>query len=163
MRMDLGFPTALQCNPRFPPPSTHIIYLFIILSLFLAIVHLWEDLLGNTGHFAIAVLMLAGPGRCSQLTGHSVARWDRGQLQQVTGAFVVQGECPAVMKHPSCPVRLPICRPVPFPRQEGFMLGRGRFVLQAVSPGQAVPAGATAPPGSAAAPGTVVGTPGAGL
>ena len=43
------------------------------------------------------------------------------------------------------------------------MLGRGRFVLQAVSPGQAVPAGATAAPGSAAAPGTVVGTAGAGL
>lgn len=43
------------------------------------------------------------------------------------------------------------------------MLSRGRFVLQAVSPGQAVPAGATAPPGPAAAPGTVVGTAGAGL
>lgn len=43
------------------------------------------------------------------------------------------------------------------------MLSGGRFVFQAVSPGQAVPAGATASPGSAAAPGTVVGAPGAGL
>lgn len=159
--MDLGFPTAPQCNPRFPPPSTHIIYLFVILSPFLAVVHLWEDLLGDTGHFAIAVLMLAGC--CSQLMGHSVARRDRGQLQQVTGAFVVQGERPAVMEHSSRPVRLPICCPVLFPRQEGFVLGRGRFVLQAVSPGQAIPAGPTAAPGSAAAPGTVVGTAGAGL
>lgn len=151
------------CNPRFPAPSTHIIYLLIILSPFLAVVHLWEDLLGNTGHFAIAVLMLTGPRCCSQFTGHSVAGWHRGQLQQVTGAFVVQGKCPAVMKHPSCPVRLPIRRPVPLSRQEGFVLGRGRFVLQAVSPGQAVPAGATAPPGPAAAPGSIVGTAGTGL
>lgn len=43
------------------------------------------------------------------------------------------------------------------------MFSGGRFVLQAVSPGQAVPAGATTPPGPAAAPGTVVGTAGAGL
>lgn len=107
--------------------------------------------------------MLAGPWHRPELTGPSVGGWDRGQLQQVAGAFVVQGECPAVMKHPPCPIWLLISCPVPLPGQEGLVLGRGRFVLQAVSSGQAVPAGATAPPGPAAAPGPVVGTARAGL
>lgn len=98
------------------------LYFFIILSPFFVVVHLWEDLLDNAGHFAIAVLMLTGPRWCSQPVGHSVARRDRGQLQQVTGAFVIQRDCPAVMKHPSCPIRLPICCLVHFPRQEGLML-----------------------------------------
>lgn len=170
--------------PLSPANSpTHVVDLLLILPVVPAVTHLREDLLGDVGHPAIAVLVPGARARrppgCPGLGAH------RGsQLSQVHRVPGVQGQCPAVVvvvvvavgrvgpvmrvvdvrgvqgqgpRRPFVPGALAGPRPSTLRRQQGLVLRRQRLVLEAV------PAGAAAGPGPAAAPRPAVGAPGAGL
>lgn len=149
-----------------------------------AVVHLGEDVLGDAGHPAIAVLV---PGRWTRRPpGHTgVGAHGGHQLGQVHRVSGVEGQCPAVVavavRRVGTTMHVVSVRGVQghgswgtlvlgalagrgaaaaaaaLRREQGLVLGGQRLVLEAV------PAGAAAGPGPAAAPWPVVGAPGAGL
>lgn len=180
-------PSAPSSDLADPPPvpgpplgsrRAHVVDLLLVLAALPAVVHLREDVLGDVGHSAIAVLV---PGDRARRPpgGPGVGAHRRHLLGQVHRVSGVEGQRPAVVavtvrrvgavkrvvgvrgRSPRRPL-LPgaLAGPGPaaaLPREQGLVLGRRRPVLEAV------PAGAAAGPGPAAAPRPVVGAPGAGL
>lgn len=85
------------------PVPTYVVDLFLVFPTVAAVIHLGEDILGDVGHSAIAILMPRSLARCPPNSPRVSARHGH-QLCQVHRVSGIEGQRPAVVAVTMCKV-----------------------------------------------------------